>query len=140
MNSKELYNKLKNYFPNNLDLMRHLDVGVCWEYLIFEDAIGKSLERDKSPKVHYFLLKETEDILKMTEENPQIEPDLILYFTEKAILSLIEGNPDADEYFAQYKEIMDNPTPDMEVDNKINKARLKLWRLGYKNWQRDFNF
>lgn len=140
MNSKELYNKLEQYFPNNLDLMRHLDVGACWEYLIFEDSIGDSLENDKPPKVHYFLHKESTDKLEMTKESPEMDPDLILYFTEEAILTLIEGNPDADEYFSHYKEIMENPTPEVEVDNKINKARLKLWRMGYRSWQSDFDF
>jgi len=120
--------------------MRHLDVGACWEYIIFEDSIGDSLENDKSPKVRYFLYKEDPESLKMTIEKPQMDPDLILYFTEEAILTLIEKNPNADEYFSHYKEIMENPTSEVEVDNKINKARLKLWRLGYRNWQNDFNF
>ncbi len=135
MNSEELYNKLKQYFPNNLDLMRHLEVGACWEYLIFENSID-----DEDPKVHYFLYKKDENSLKMTMENPQIEPDLILYFTEISILTLIQGNPNAEDYFSDYKEIIENPKPGMVVDNKVNKARLKLWRIGYKNWQKDFNF
>jgi hypothetical protein len=69
-----------------------------------------------------------------------MEPDLILYFTEKAILSLIQGKPSAEEYYNRYREIMDNPKPNIQIDNKINKPRLKLWRLGYKQWQKDFNF
>ena len=140
MNSEELYKKLKGYFPKNLDLMRHLDVGACWEYIVFEDSIGDSIENDKSPKIRYFLYKEGPESLKMTKEKPQMDPDLILYFTEKAILTLIENNPNADEYFTHYKEIMENPTTEVEVDNKVNKARLKLWRIGYRNWQNDFNF
>ena len=76
----------------------------------------------------------------MTKEDPDIKPDLILYFTEKAILNLIDGNPSADEYYARYREIMYNPQPGIELDNKVNKPRLQLWRLGYKNWQKDFKF
>jgi len=135
MDSEKLYNKLKEFFSNTLDLMRHLDIGACWEYYIFENSID-----DEEEKLNYFLFKETEDSLKMTKNNPGIEPDLILYFTEQAILNLIEGSPDADDYYARYKEVMENPKPGIQVDNKIDKARLKLWRLGYKKWQSDFNF
>jgi len=65
---------------------------------------------------------------------------LILYFTEKAILDLIKGNPSADEYYSRYLEVMNNPKPGIEVDNKVNKPRLKLWQMGYKKWQSDFKF
>ncbi|TFF98722.1 MAG: hypothetical protein EU547_00595 [Promethearchaeota archaeon] len=140
MDSEELLTKIKQYFPNNVDLMRHLDVGACWEYKVFEKSIGASLDNDERPKIHYFLYKESTDSLSLTMEKPQMEPDLILYFTEQAILTLIEGKPNADEYFAHYKEIMENPTLEIEVDNKVNKARLKLWRIGYRDWQKDFNF
>jgi hypothetical protein len=140
MNADELYDRLKQYFPNHLDLMRHLDVGACWEYIIFENSIGDSIENNVTPKTHYFLFKESPDSLKMTKKRPDMDPDLILYFTERAILTLIEENPNADKYFSHYKEIMENPTPEVEVDNKVNKARLKLWRLGYRSWQNDFNF
>lgn len=135
MESDQLYNKLEQFFPHTLDLMRHLDVGACWKYYIFENSID-----DKEEKLNYFLFKETEDSLKMTQEDPGIEPDLILYFTEQAILNLIKGSPDADEYYSRYKEVMENPKSGIQVDNKIDKARLKLWRLGYKKWQSDFNF
>lgn len=140
MNSDELYDTLKQYFPKHLDLMRHLDVDACWEYIIFENSIDDSIENDISPKEHFFLFKETTDSLKMTKKRPEETPDLILYFTEKAILILIEDNPNAEEYFSHYKEIMENPTPEIEVDNKVNKARLKLWRIGYRSWQNDFDF
>ena len=53
MESDELYEKLKEYFPNTLDLMRHLDVGACWEYNIFENST-----KEIDPKVHYFLFKD----------------------------------------------------------------------------------
>jgi hypothetical protein len=135
MDPNELYDTLKTFFPKNLDLMRHLDTGACWEYVIKEDSI-----ENENTKLKYYLYKESEDNLEMTRENPGIEPDLILYFTDKAILNLIEGNPDAEEYYRRYKERMNNPKPGLEIDNKVNKSRLKLWTLGYKNWQKDFNF
>ena len=138
MDSKELYQKLKNYFPNTPDLMRHLHIKACWEYFITENSIEDSAA--ENAKLHYFLYKVDEDKLVMTKEKPDIKPDLILYFTENGILSLIEGNPSADEYYARYNEVMDNPKPGIDVDNKLNKPRLKLWRIGYKQWRKDFNF
>jgi hypothetical protein len=135
---EELYRTLSGYFPKKSDLMRHLDVGACWKYIITNNSISE--ENVKNPKLTYFLYKKDENNLEMTNEDPQIEPDLILYFTERAILELIRGEPDAEEYFSRYRELMDNPKPPLEIDNKINKARLKLWRLGYKSWQKDFNF
>ena len=135
MNSVELYKILERYFPKNLDLMRHLSINACWEYFIMENSTN-----EEDPKLHYFLIKENENSLVMTENKPEIKPDLILYFTEEAILNLIDGNPSAEEYYTRYKDIMDNPRPPIELDNKINKSRLKLWQIGYKNWQKDFNF
>ena len=135
MESKELYTKLEGYFPHNLDLMRHLHVNACWEYDITEQSTN-----DEDFKLRYFLYKKSENSLEMTTESPDIKPDLILYFTEKAILSLIDGSPDADEYFNRYRKIMNNSTPGIEIDNKVNKPRLKLWQIGYKNWQKDFKF
>ena len=138
MESNDLYETLRKLFPKTLDLMRHLDVNACWKYIITEQSISE--ENVKNPKLTYFLYKKDESNLEMTKEDPHIEPDLILYFTEDAILKLIEGDPNAEEYYSRYRELMDNPNPPLEIDNKVNKARLKLWRLGYKNWQKDFNF
>ena len=76
----------------------------------------------------------------MTKESPSVKPDLILYFTENAILNMIEGNPTVEEYYNRYHKVMDNPQPTIEVDNKVNKPRLKLWQIGYKKWQKDFKF
>ncbi|MFX0041485.1 MAG: hypothetical protein ACFE8L_01115 [Candidatus Hodarchaeota archaeon] len=135
MEAEELYNKLKTYFPNNLDLMRYLNVNACWEYYITENSINEEVF-----KLHYFLYKKKENMLEITIKNPGIEPDLILYFTEKAILDLIKGNPSADEYYLRYREVMNNPKPGIALDNKINKPRLKLWKIGYKKWQSDFKF
>ena len=135
MDSKELYSELKQYFPNTLDLMRHLHVNACWEYQIFENSINND-----NVKLIYYLYKKEENKLEITKKKPDIVPDLILYFTEKAILSMIHGNPSAEEYYTRYHNVMDNPKPTIEVDNLVNKARLKLWKIGYKSWQKDFKF
>ena len=135
IDSKELYTVLKNYFPNNLDLMRHLNINACWEYIININST-----KEENAKLHYYLLKKDENILEMTKEAPDIKPDLILYFTEKAILSLIEGNPSAEEFYARYRKVMTKPLPGIEIDNKVNKPRLTLWQMGYKKWQKDFKF
>ena len=120
MDSNGLYTKLAEYFPKNLDLMRHLKVNACWEYFITENSTS-----EENGKLHYYLFKKDDNNLEMTKENPKIKPDLILYFTEKAILNLIDGNPSAEEYYSRYREVMYNPKPRIEIDNKINKPRLK---------------
>jgi len=135
MNSEDLYRELHNYFPNNFDLMRHLHVNACWEYQIMDNSTN-----DENIKLKYYLVKKDENTLEMTKEKPDLKPDLILYFTEKAILNFIQENPNADEYFARYRKVMDNPQPGIEVDNQINKPRLILWKIGYRKWQNDFNF
>jgi hypothetical protein len=135
MDAKELFKILKSYFPNNVDLMRHLNVEACWEYFIAENSTN-----DENFKLHYFLYKDQEKKLTITRDNPNIKPDLILYFTEKAILDIVKGDPSAEEYYFRYHEVMNNPKPGIEVDNKVNKPRLKLWQMGYKKWQYDFKF
>ena len=80
MDSEELYSKLKSYFPRNLDLMRHLNVNACWKYIITEESTY-----DEHAKLSYFLFKKDKNTLEMTRKKPNIKPDLILYFTEKAI-------------------------------------------------------
>ncbi len=135
METEELYTKLEAFFPKKLDLMRHLHVNACWEYFITENSTD-----DITFKLHYYLFKKNENTLEMTKNVPDIKPDLILYFTEKAILNLIEGSLSAEEYYARYHKVMNNPQSGLEVDNKVNKPRLKLWQIGYKKWQRDFKF
>jgi hypothetical protein len=135
LDSEELYTKLKAFFPQRIDLMRHLDINSCWEYIITEKSIN-----EPDVKLNYYLVKKNKDKLEMTKIKPEIIPDLILFFTEKAIINMIEGNPSAEEYYTRYKNIMNNPQPEIEVDNKINKARLKLWQIGYKKWQKEFKF
>jgi hypothetical protein len=135
METIELYEKLKAYYSKNSDLMRHLSVNACWEYVITEEST-----REERAKLHYYLFKKDARTLEMTEENPGFKPDLILYFTEKAILDLIQDNPSADEYYTLYHDMMNNPRSGIEVDNKLNKSSLKLLRLGYREYQRDFKF
>lgn len=135
MDSEELYKKLKTFFSKKNDLMRHLDINACWEYIITETTI-----EEKDIKLRYYLIKKDESTLEMSKSKPEITPDLILFFTEKAILDMIEGNPSVEEYYERYHKVMNNPQPGIEVDNKINKARLKLWQIGYKKWQKDFRF
>ena len=135
MEPDKLYTKLKEFFPNQLDLMRHLHVNACWEYSITEQSTD-----DANIKLNFFLFKKNEKSLEMTKTKPEIKPDLILYFTEKAILNMIEGVSSAEEYYARYHKVMDHPQSGIELDSKVNKPRLKLWQIGYKNWQKDFKF
>ncbi len=135
MESDKLYTKLKEFFPNQLDLMRHLHVNACWEYSITEQSTD-----DANIKLNFFLFKKNEKSLEMTKTKPNIKPDLILYFTEKAILNMIEGASSAEEYYERYHNIMNHPQSGIEVDSQVNKPRLKLWQIGYKKWQKDFKF
>ena len=135
METEELYTELKGFFPKQLDLMRHLQINACWEYIITEQSTD-----DTHIKLNFYLFKRSEKSLEMTKNKPEIKPDLILYFTEKAILNIIEGVSGAEEYYERYHNVMDYPQPGIEVDSKVNKPRLKLWQIGYKHWQKDFKF
>ena len=135
MEAKELYDKIKLYFGKNSDLMRHLKINACWEYSITEEST-----HEEHAKLHYYLFKKDATTLEMVKENPGLKPDLILYFTEKAILDLIQNNPSADKYYVLYHDMMKNPRPGIEVDNKLNKSSLRLLKLGYREYQRDFKF
>jgi len=135
MESEKLYTKLKEFFPNQLDLMRHLHVNACWEYIISEQSTN-----DPNILLNFFLFKKNENSLRMIKNKPEIKPDLILYFTKKAILTIIEGVSSAEEYYERYHKVMTHPQSGIEVDSKVNKPRLKLWQIGYKRWQKDFKF
>ncbi len=135
MDTHKLYTKLNQFFPNLIDLMRHLHINACWEYVI-----TKNSTKEEDIKLTFYLLKKNENLLEMSEVKPEIKPDLILYFTEKAILNMIEGNPNVEEYYKRYRNVMEHPQFGIEVDNKVNKPRLKLWQIGYKQWQKDFKF
>ena len=135
MNANELFNILAEFLTTHPDLMRHLNIGACWEYIITEKSTY-----EEEQKLRFFLFKNDVNNLAAVLENPNTEPDLILYFTEKAILNLIQNNPDAEEYYTRYRKIMKNPQKEIEVDNKINKPRFKLLKIGYRSWQKDFKF
>jgi len=135
MESEKLYTKLKIFFPYQLDLMRHLHVNACWEYIISEQSTN-----DPTILLNFFLFKKNENSLRMIKNKPDIKPDLILYFTKKAILTIIEGVSSAEEYYKRYHKVMTHPQSGIEVDSKVNKPRLKLWQIGYKQWQKDFKF
>ena len=135
MEPDKLYTKLKEFFPNQLDLMRHLHVNACWEYIISEQSTN-----DPNILLNFFLFKKNENSLRMIKNKPDIKPDLILYFTKKAILTIIEGVSSAEEYYERYHKVMTHPQSGIEVDSKVNKPRLKLWQIGYKQWQKDFKF
>jgi len=135
MEPRELYSKLLGFYPKHLDLMRHLQINACWEYVITEHSTD-----DSHIKLNFYLFKKNEKALEMTKNKPEIKPDLILYFTEKAILNMIEGTSSAEEYYERYHKILGQPQSGIEVDSKVNKPRLKLWQIGYKQWQKDFKF
>ncbi len=137
MMKTELYNYLKEYFPKNPELMTSLKPGAIWEYIIKTPNLDGS---DSQMLLTFHLLKKDEGALEMVEGGAPIKPDLILYFTEKAILSLISGSPPAGQYYEIYRKIMHQPTEDIDLDYKINKPRLKLWRLGYRTWSKLFKF
>lgn len=132
--ASEDFEKIKEYLSEHYDLMRHLEINACWEYKITENKI------DEVAKYHFFLIKKEESKLEFTTAIPEVKPDLILYFTEKAILELIKGKPTIEDYYKRYRHVMKNPQPKIELDSKINKPRLKLLKLGYRNWQKEFKF
>ena len=134
MDSKELFSALKNYYLNNPDLMRHLHVNACWEYIIYKNSL-----KEPNIKLSYFLYKKDDKSLEITQDVPEITPDLILYFTEKAILNLIQDNPEPELYYEHYHRMMQEK-PNCKVDSKVNKPRFNLLRLGYQKWQKDFKF
>jgi hypothetical protein len=134
MDSKELLSKLKDYYLNNLDLMRHLHDSACWEYVIHQNNLN-----DEKVKLNFYLCKKDNDTLEIIQKNLEIIPDLILYFTEDSILQLIQDNPVPELYFERYRKMM-NSKPNNKIDSKINKSRFNLLRLGYQKWQKDFKF
>jgi len=134
MDPEDLFSILKIYFLNNPDLMRHLHVNACWEYIIYQS----SLENEEI-KLKYYLYKKDDENLEITIRNPDITPDLILYFTEESILELIKGNPISETYYKRYHKMMKDESHN-KVDSKINKSRFNLLRLGYQKWQKDFKF
>ena len=68
MDSQKLYAKLNQFFPNKIDLMRHLHINACWEYII-----TKHSTKEEDTKLTFYLLKKNEKVLEMSE----IKPDKI---------------------------------------------------------------
>lgn len=137
MLATELYDFLQDYFPENPDLMTHLKPGAMWEYIIKSPNLDGV---DSQMVLTFHLIKNPDDSLKMIEGPAPIKPDLILYFTEKAILSLIDGSPTAEKYYELYRRLMSQSTEELDLDYKINKPRLKLWRMGYRPWSKLYKF
>ena len=137
MMANELFKCLKDYFPNNPELMKTLKPGAIWEYIIR----APNLDDDLSETILTFhLMKKHDETLEMIKGDAPVKPDLILYFTEQAILNLIAGSPSADKYYEIYRKIMRNPTEEIDLDYKVNKSRLKLWQLGYRSWSKIYKF
>jgi hypothetical protein len=128
------FSRIKGYFDENFDLMRHLEINACWEYIITENYLNEKA------KYHFYLIKKTESSVEFTSIAPGLKPDLILYFTEKAILTLIEGKPSTEDYYKRYRHLMNSPQSGIALDSKINKPRLKLLKIGYRTWQKEFKF
>ncbi|MHA1132596.1 MAG: hypothetical protein ACTSQQ_17555 [Candidatus Helarchaeota archaeon] len=126
-----LFEYLKGYFPNNPDLMTSLKEGAIWEYVIKAPNLD---DPDSKTILTFYLVKNNDNTLEMIEGNAPTRPDLILYFTEKAITTLIHDSPSAEKYYEAYRYIMNNPTDELDIDYKVNKPRLKLWRIGYRTW------
>ena len=135
MDKDQLYQQLIDFFPQHPDLMMHLTAGARWQYQIFEGPLDV-----EKIKLEYFLVKKDDGTIEMMKGSSPEKPDLILYFTEAAILRLVKGNPSAHDYFIQYHEIMDNSTPEVDLDNKVNKSKIRLFKMGYKKWQSEFKF
>ena len=135
MDSDQLYQKLFDFFPRHPDLMIHLNAGARWQYQVFEGPLD-----DENIKLEYSLVKENDGKIQMKRGKSPEKPDLILYFTEMAILRLIDGDPGAHEYFTRYHGIMDAPAAEIDLDNKVNKSKIQLFKLGYKKWQAEFKF
>nr|MDO8084252.1 hypothetical protein [Candidatus Sigynarchaeum springense] len=135
MEATQLLDRLEQFFPANPDLMRHISPGACWHYLIYDRSLD-----EPEPVLEYYLQKRADGKIELVHDPPAEKPDLVLYFTEKAITRLVEGCPSADEYYARYKKVMAHPEPGVELDNKINKSKILLFKAGYQAWQRDFKF
>jgi hypothetical protein len=131
---EELLEKAKGFYPKHPDLMRHLEIGALWEYHI------RPFTLDSNDKLVFHLTKLSEDEIRFEQGPAPEKPDLILYFTENAMVKLVDESNDADTYYEKYREILKNPDVGVELDYKINKPRLKLFRMGYKEWAETYKF
>jgi hypothetical protein len=130
----ELLKKVKDYYPHHPDLMKDLNVGAVWEYHVR----GPTLEGYE--RIVFHLKKVAEDRLELGIGSASESPDLILYFTEGAILELISPSPDAETYYANYAKIMREGSGNRDLDYKVNKSRMALWKVGYREWAKRFSF
>lgn len=137
MQANELFECLKQYFPNNPALMATLKPGAIWEYIIKTPTLDGG---ESQTILTFHLIKHDDEILEMIQGKAPVKPDLILYFTEKAILNLISGFPSAEKYYEAYRKLMNHSTEELDLDYKINKPRLKLWRKGYRSWSKLYKF
>ena len=131
---EELLEKAKGFYPKHPDLMKHLEIGALWEYHI------RPFTLDSNDKLVFHLKKLAENEIRFEQGPAPEKPDLILYFTENAMVKLVNESKDAETYYEHYREILKNPDVGVELDYKINKPRLKLFRMGYKEWAETYKF
>jgi hypothetical protein len=130
----ELLKKIKDYYPHHPDLMKDLSVGATWEYHVR----GPTLEGYE--RIVFHLKKLAESRLELGVGPAPETPDLILYFTEEAIMELISSSPDAASYYANYSKIMKEGSGMRDLDYKVNKSKMSLWRVGYREWAKRYSF
>lgn len=131
---EELLEKAKGFYPKHPKLMKHLDIGALWEYRI------RPFTLDSKDKIVFHLQKLSDNEVRFEVGPAKEKPDLILYFTENAMVKLVEESNDVDTYYENYREILKNPSVGVELDYKINKNRLKMFRMGYKEWADTYKF
>jgi hypothetical protein len=105
-----------------------------WEYHV------RSPTLDDNEKIVFHLKKVSENQLELGVGSASEAPDLILHFTEEAIVELITRSRDAETYYAKYSEILKEGSGSRDLDYKVNKSRLALWKVGYRNWAKRYNF
>jgi hypothetical protein len=132
--AEELVKKAKSFYPKQPDLMKHLETGALWEYRI------RPFTLDSSDKVVFNLRKLSDKEVRFEEGPAKDKPDLILYFTENAMIKLIEESNNVETYYEKYREILKSPSVGIELDYKLNKPRLKLVRMGYQEWASTYKF
>ena len=131
---RELLTEIKGYYPRHPDLMKDLKTGAIWEYHV------RSPTLEGNERIVFHLKKLAEDRLELGVGPASESPDLILYFTEEAILELIATSPNAETYYANYSKIMKEGSGACDLDYKVNKSRITLWRVGYREWAKRFSF
>ena len=134
MTTGDLSKMVKEYYPNQLDLMADLGVGALWEYHVR----SPTLEDDE--RIVFYLKKVDGERLELSMGNALETPDLILYFTDQAIKELISSSPNAKTYYENYSKIMKEGSGTRDLDYKVNKSWTNLVKLGYKNWASRYGF